>query len=529
MKQEKLVRQNHDSQRYHSKQISTSMSSVCSSTSKSATSKWKLNPIFQLCITTTIVVLAMANASCIGTSNPPQDSASEDAIDNTSRDTTSSKEPNSKDTFQEPTHPDNTPEENDTHEKDRALQDEATEEKKATLKPEEVAEQQPIDAEALNVAEGTTSKIEITVDKLMSLDAPIDMTAAPGDDLLWIAERSGKVLRVALSEDSGEVVDVLLDISDETSTESERGLLGIAASENWLYVSFTDIKGDSRVDAFKRQGTRLGTERRTLLTLEQPYSNHNGGDLALDKDSHLYIGFGDGGSGGDPHSHSQNPNTWLGSMLRITPTPHADKPYLIPEDNPFTSDNSQESDNIQEGSPEVFLLGLRNPWRFSFDTTTNDLWIADVGQDRYEEVTVLRSKAGNVAGANLGWNLKEGTHIYSPDASDTPHAHSKSLENLVDPIWEYSHADGCSVTGGFVYRGSAIPELYGSYIFGDYCTSRLWSLANAASDEAASGKMQFVDLDVDVPGGMLSSFGQDRYGELYTMSLSGDLARIEPK
>ncbi len=355
---------------------------------------------------------------------------------------------------------------------------------------------------------GNIFDADIELSPVLNLDKPIDMAVPPGDDLVWIAEQAGRVSRVDLA--SGAVVETILDISDETRPTGEQGLLGIAATEQWLYVNFTDLEGDSRVDAFKRDGNRLGDARRRILLQAQPFSNHNGGDLAIGPDGLLYIAFGDGGSGGDPLNAGQDPSTWLGSILRIEPRPdsaaNADA-YLVPADNPFVADTSGER------KPEIFLNGVRNPWRFSFDRHTGDLWIADVGQDRYEEVTLLLAANKGGLGANLGWRLREGLHSFSGQ---------KPTAN-VDPVWQYDHDEGCSVTGGYVYRGSTIADLYGAYVFGDYCTARLWAL------QISSGEVEFRDLGVEIPGGRLVSFGEDANGELYTMSLDGTVARLHNK
>ena len=344
----------------------------------------------------------------------------------------------------------------------------------------------------------------VALQPVLTLDEPIDMAVAPGDDLLWIAERAGRVLRVDMER--GAVVETILDITAETEATGERGLLGIAVTDRWLYANFTDLAGDTRVDAFERDGTGLGNRRRTILSQAQPYRNHNGGDLAIGPDGLLYVGFGDGGSGGDPLDAGQDPTTWLGAVLRIEPTPYGVEAYTVPPDNPFAAGE----DRSPAGRPEIFLTGVRNPWRFSFDRATGDLWIADVGQDRYEEVTVLLAANGGGLGANLGWRLREGLHSY---AGDEPPGHA-------DPVWEYSQDDGCSVTGGFVYRGTAIEDLYGAYVFGDYCTSRLWAL------QISTGDVEFRDLGVEVPEGSLASFGEDAQGELYTLSLNGIVSRI---
>ena len=355
--------------------------------------------------------------------------------------------------------------------------------------------------------DGNMFAADVAAQVVLTLDEPIDMAVAPGDDLEWIAERAGRVLRVDMER--GEVLETILDISAETEATGERGLLGIAVTERWLFANFTDLAGDTRVDAFEREGTGLSGRRRTILTQPQPFGNHNGGDLAIGPDGFLYIGFGDGGSGGDPLDAGQDPTTWLGAVLRIDPTPDGDQPYDVPADNPFVAAGGQDP----EGLPEIFLTGVRNPWRFSFDRATGDLWIADVGQDRYEEVTLLLAANEGGLGANLGWRLREGLHAYS---GDEPPGHA-------DPVWEYSQDDGCSVTGGFVYRGTAIADLYGAYVFGDYCTSRLWAL------QISTGEVEFRDLGVEVPGGALASFGEDAQGELYTLSLSGPVARVVPE
>ncbi len=358
--------------------------------------------------------------------------------------------------------------------------------------------------------DGNVHNAGIALEPVLTLDEPIDMAVASGDPMVWIAERGGRVLRVDLAGQS--VVETILDISAETNPRAEQGLLGIAVSDDWLYTNFTDLDGDTRIDAFKRDGTSLSGERRTILTQSQPFRNHNGGDLAIGPDGHLYIAFGDGGSANDPFDHGQNSATWLGSVLRVQPTPTETEPYSIPADNPFAVAANAESSNegAPRGSPEIFLTGVRNPWRFSFDRGTGDLWIADVGQNAFEEVTVLLAANGGGVGANLGWRLREGLHEFR---GDEPPGH-------VDPVWEYGRDDGCSVTGGYVYRGSAIPELVGSYLFGDYCTSRLWAV------QISSGEVVFRDFGVAVPDGALASFGQDADGELYVLSLEGPVSRV---
>lgn len=348
---------------------------------------------------------------------------------------------------------------------------------------------------------GDLQDASVELRQIAVLDEPVAMTTVAGDDSLWIASRQGRVVR--LDPTTGEVIDEVIDLEALTVGRGERGLLGMAADDGYLYVDYTDLDGNTHVDAFRLSGNGVDRDsRRGLLYVEQPFSNHNGGGLAFDDAGHLYIGLGDGGSGGDPLGSGQDPSTWLGSILRIDPAPEADPPYSIPGDNPFADGAA--------GRPEVFVFGVRNPWRFSFDPITGDLWIGDVGQDAFEEITLLLAGNGGGAGANLGWNLREGLHRFR---GDEPIGH-------VDPVYEYGHDEGVSVTGGFVYRGGAVPELYGNYVFGDYETARLWGL------DTSTGEVVFRDLGVAVPGGALASFGEGPDNELYTLSLSGPVSRI---
>jgi glucose/arabinose dehydrogenase len=350
---------------------------------------------------------------------------------------------------------------------------------------------------------GDLGAVQIRLEEIAVLEEPLAMTTVPGDSHLWIAGRQGQVVR--LNPTTGEVAGVVLDLHDDTVGSREQGLLGIAADETHLYVDYTDLNGDTRVEAYTLTDEGVDPDsRRELISQEQPFGNHNGGGLLIDEDGYLYIGLGDGGSAGDPLGAGQDPNTWLGSILRIDPDPDGVEPYSIPPGNPFTDGT--------DGLPEIFLTGVRNPWRFSLDRVTGDLWIGDVGQDAYEEITLLLAANGGGAGANLGWSLREGLHQFRGPA---PEGH-------IEPVWEYGHDDGVSVTGGYVYRGSAIPELYGNYVFGDYQTARLWALG------VSTGEVVFRDLDAPVPGGNLASFGEGPEGELYVMSLAGPVSRILP-
>ena len=338
---------------------------------------------------------------------------------------------------------------------------------------------------------------------LARFDEPVDTTVAPNGEL-WLAERGGVVSVV--DPVSGEAGDVIVDISAETRAGGERGLLGLAADAEHLYINFTDLDGHTNVDAFVLDADGRPGERHNLLFIEQPFGNHNGGGLAIGPDGHLYIGVGDGGSGGDPLGAGQDPTQILGSLLRIDPTPGAASPYEIPADNPYADG--------ERGRPEIFAIGLRNPWRFSFDPVTNDLWIADVGQNAWEEVDLALGANGFGLAANFGWNLREGTHEFAggrPDAN-------------IDPVFEYPHAgstpSGCSVSGGAVYRGLAIPDLIGAYVFGDYCASSLWALA------IVDDTVVFRDLEIPIRD--LVGVTVDGQGELLALSLAGDITRVVP-
>jgi glucose/arabinose dehydrogenase len=307
-------------------------------------------------------------------------------------------------------------------------------------------------------------------------------------------------VRVLTPDGLGEPV---LDISAETTTDGERGLLGIAFDDEFahLYLSFTDRSGHTRVDELAVVAGQLRPEtRRTVLTQEQPFANHNGGHLAFGPDGMLYIGLGDGGSGGDPLDAGQDLGTLLGKLLRIDPA--GGEPYAVPPDNPFVDDPAAR--------PEIWAYGLRNPWRFSFDAATGDLWIADVGQSAREEVN--RAAAGGDGGENYGWSRMEGTLPYS---GEEPADH-------VPPVFEYGTGPRrCSITGGYVYQGDAIPELRGDYVFSDFCEGELRAL-----DLDAGRVVGETRLGVD--GGAVVSFVEGPDRELYVLDLDGPVRRIDP-
>ncbi|MGW7091824.1 PQQ-dependent sugar dehydrogenase [Streptomyces sp. NPDC054874] len=324
--------------------------------------------------------------------------------------------------------------------------------------------------------------------------------AAGPDDTLWIAERAGTV-RVLDDQGLGAPV---LDISDETTTDGERGLLGVAFDKTFahFYISFTDLEGTSTVDEFAVEGGELQPQtRRTVLTQTQPYANHNGGDIKFGPDGYLYIAFGDGGSGGDPDGNGQKLDTLLGKLLRIDPS--GGEPYAIPADNPFVDDANAKD--------EIWSYGLRNPWRFSFDAGTGDLLIGDVGQSDWEEIDW--APADSEGGENYGWSSMEGTHPFRGGTEPANH---------VPPVHEYDRSGlGCSVTGGFVYRGDALPDLRGSYVFSDYCDGTLRTL------QLENGEVTGVG-DLGVSGGEVISFVEGGDGELYVLGSGGAVSRVDP-
>lgn len=343
--------------------------------------------------------------------------------------------------------------------------------------------------------------VRVQAVQVATADQPLDLTTRPGDEALYVAEKTGRVLAL---HPAGEPT-VVLDISSEVSEGSEQGLLGIdfTSDGSFLYANYTDLDGHTRVVEWAMQGDRANAEsRRDVLKVEQPYSNHNGGVVKFGPDGFLYVGLGDGGAGGDPEGRAQDLSTLLGKILRIHPRPTENSPYAVPSSNPFLS---------QQGARgEVWAYGLRNPWRLSFDRLTGDLWIGDVGQDAVEEVDYQPASA--TGGANYGWDRLEGSTRFE---GDPPAQH-------VLPIHEYPNArGGCAVTGGYVYRGERIPALFGAYVFADFCAGELMALRQdgGVTTEVAS-------LGVTLSN--VASFGEDDDGELYVLSLAGGVYRLEP-
>ena len=328
---------------------------------------------------------------------------------------------------------------------------------------------------------------------------------------LFVAEKTGRLQVVGADGDVR--TDPFLDLSGQVSTESERGLLGVAftpdfAQSRVLYVSYTDTGGTSVLARFDSDGERADrASEQVVLRVEQPFANHNGGGIEFGPDGYLYFGLGDGGSGGDPLEHGQNPGTLLGAMLRIDVGGpgewHAEAG--VPPDNPFVG--------VDGAEPLIWSYGLRNPWRFSFDRATDDLWIADVGQNAVEEINF--QPADSPGGENWGWNLFEGTAPYPPDREVT-----EDRDEFAWPIVEYRHPIGRSVTGGYVYRGEAYPAMRGVYLYGDYVTGRIWGLART---DAGVENRELAETDMQI-----ASFGEDDDGEVYAVDFrGGGVYRIE--
>lgn len=338
----------------------------------------------------------------------------------------------------------------------------------------------------------------------------------PGRDSMLMAERDGRVRRLDRDGDGWRAGDVVLDISDRVRDSSgERGLLGIAVDPDarWLFVSYTDGNDDgaSVIDRYPQSDVAHPDKRVEVLRIPQPFANHNGGDIVFGSDGFLYAGYGDGGGQGDPAGNGQNPGVLLGKMLRLDVLGGvgSDRPYLIPATNPFASG---------AGRPEIFALGLRNPWRFSFDPADQSLWIADVGGSEWEEVNHLPATDGPGSaglGANLGWSLREGSH-------DTPKKGPRP-EGLVDPVVEYSHDDGrCSITGGLVVRDNTrLPSLDGWYLFSDFCDGVVRAVP---AGEPSTDPRVLVELDGVHP----ASFARDSGGDVYVVDLRGRLLRLDP-
>lgn len=325
-------------------------------------------------------------------------------------------------------------------------------------------------------------------------DQPLGIAHA-GDTRLFIVQQRG---RIAVFNGTNVLAQPFLDVSSLVSCCGEQGLLGLAfhpryRDNGFFYIDYTDRAGNTVVARYSVSATDPNradvSSARVLLTVAQPYANHNGGHLAFGPDNYLYIGLGDGGSGGDPGDRAQDLSTLLGKILRIDVD--GGTPYAIPPSNPFV--------NRAGARGEIWAYGLRNPWRYSFDRTTGDLWIADVGQDSWEEVDF--APATSIGGENYGWRKMEGTHCYNPSTNCRD-------ASMTLPVYEYSHAEGCSITGGYIYRGAKYPALKGTYLFADYCSGSVWGTKSA-------GNGTFTTRKLLSSGASVTSFGEDVAGELY--------------
>lgn len=327
-----------------------------------------------------------------------------------------------------------------------------------------------------------------------SVEQPTHITnAGDGSGRMFITEQCG---RIRVAKNGVLRTTPFLDIRHRVRCGGERGLLSIAFPPNYLekrrfYVNYTDRNGDTVIARYRTSpdpDIADHASEEILLKIEQPFPNHNGGLLVFGPDGYLYIGMGDGGAAGDPFNNSQKPGTLLGKMLRID-VESGVKPYSIPPDNPFVK--------VKGYRPEIWAMGLRNPWRYSFDPATGDLYIADVGQNRYEEVNF--QPASSKGGENYGWSIMEGMHCYRSKNCDR--------KGLTPPVAEYDHSQGCSITGGLVYRGPNSPSFHGTYIYGDYCSGRIWGLRRA-------GDTWESELLAET-GYAVSTFGEDEKGDIY--------------
>lgn len=345
----------------------------------------------------------------------------------------------------------------------------------------------------------------------LTFSSALDLqNAKDSTNRLFAVERDGRI-KVFQNERNVNTTKLFLDITDRVTSGGETGLLGLAfhpdyKNNGYFYVNYTapnplhTVISRFKVSAANPDSADKNSEL-ILLTYDQPYTNHNGGCVAFGPDGYLYIAAGDGGSGGDPQNNAQNITKFLGKIIRIdVDNPQPPLNYGIPSDNPFA-----DSSNINVRK-EIYAWGMRNPWRFSFDPITGWLWAGDVGQNEYEEVDIIQK------GKNYGWRCYEGFHPYNLDGCNGVYE---------PPIWEYSHSLGNSVTGGYVYRGQNVPELYGKYIYGDYVSARVWSLEYDGVNPA-------VNTQITQAAGSITSFGVDENQELYLISFNGKIYRFIP-
>jgi glucose/arabinose dehydrogenase len=338
------------------------------------------------------------------------------------------------------------------------------------------------------------------------LTNPLQLTAPTGDARLFIVEQAGRIRVVQ----NGQLLPApFIDLSNKLRYGGEQGLLSVAfhpqySSNGFFFVNYTDTNGDTRVERYhvsSDPNRADAASAKQILFVKQPYSNHNGGHILFGPDGMLYIGMGDGGSGGDPQGNGQNKASLLGKLLRIDV--NSGDPYGIPSGNPFA--------NTTGARPEIWAYGVRNPWRLAFDRTDNSFYVADVGQNAVEEINVVPAGTG---GQNYGWNVMEGTRCYSSS--------SCSKTGLTQPVSEYSHSDGCSITGGIVYRGTKLTALRGHYFYADYCQGWIRSFRYVNGQVTDQRNWDLGNI------GQVLSFGEDSAGEMYVLSGNGRVYRFAP-
>lgn len=342
----------------------------------------------------------------------------------------------------------------------------------------------------------------LVLDPIGSFEAPLEVVARAGDDRTFVVQQGGQVV-------AGDGT-VVLDISDLTEADGEQGLLGAAfhPSRPLVYVHYSNLDGDSVIAEYEIDSDTAVADAQThrkVLVVAQPYENHNGGELVFGPDNMLYLGLGDGGLADDPVRSALDLSSPLGKILRFDPTPSGSSSYTVPADNPFV--------DVADAEPTIWSYGLRNPWKFSFDAVTGDLWIADVGQNQWEEINHAAATEGADAGRGLsfGWSAFEGDARFNDDQSEDGHT---------PPAVTYARADGqCSISGGAVYRGDALPQLDGWFVYGDYCTGTIWGFDTAAS----AGDREIVEL---AQAEALAGIAAGGDGELYAVSIAGTVSRL---
>jgi glucose/arabinose dehydrogenase len=342
------------------------------------------------------------------------------------------------------------------------------------------------------------------------LARPVYLThAGDGSGRLFIVEQAGRVL---VWQDGALRETPFLDIRKRAGSEgNEQGLLSVAFPPNFaampspvVFANYTNLDGDTIISRFSVNRAELTADpdsEAIVLKVSQPYANHNGGLLKFGPDGMMYIGMGDGGSQGDPQNNAQNAGSLLGKILRVDVLGGGSRPFVIPSDNPEWK---------EAGRTAIWALGLRNPWRFSFDRATGDVYIGDVGQSAREEVNF---QPAGVGGQNYGWKLREGFAAY---------LNGQDVSYFAAPIHDYGRGDGCSVIGGYVYRGAVLPALTGQYVYGDYCTGSIWALGR-------DSKGGWANADLLESGFQISSFGEDEQGELYVLDLAGAVYALAPR